>query len=257
MVRSSCAAAIALAAFFVTSTARAQINVEQLRADFRDKGALASIEGSFTGRTGNVRNIVAGAAAMGAARYKRNGFFGSTQADYASFGGETRVSKSFIHLRYDYEILYWLFPEAYVQQQQDKFQRLLLRELVGVGPRFVVFDEETLRIALGTAYMLEYERINVPTGAPDDRETLAHRSSNYATATWRIEKTVRMTGTVYVQPRFDLWSDLRVLLESAVMTDLGKRLSLKLLVMMRYDSAPPTSVKSTDLEVKNAFVLRF
>lgn len=256
MLRWSCA----LAAIFVSfkaSNASAQINVEQLRADFREKGALASIEGSFTGRTGNVRNIVAGAGAIGAARYKRSGFFGSTQADYASFDGETRVSKSFIHLRYDYEVLYWFFPEAYVQQQQDKFQRLLLRELVGLGPRFVVHDAETLRIALGTAYMLEYERINVPTGALDDRETLAHRSSNYATATWPIDKTVRMTGTLYVQPRFDLWSDLRVLLESAVVTDLGKRLSLKLLIMMRYDSAPPTSVKSTDLEVKNAFVLKF
>lgn len=241
----------------VAGEARAQVNIESLRSDFRDKGALASIEGSFTGRTGNVRNVVAGAGAIGAARYERSGFFGSTQADYASYDGKTAVSKSFIHLRYDYEVLYWFFPEAYVQQQQDKFQRLLLRELVGLGPRFVLHDEEALRIAVGTAYMLEYERINVPTGAPDDRETIAHRSSNYATATWKIDKTVRMTGTVYVQPRFDLWSDLRVLLESAVQTDLGKRLALKLLVMVRYDSAPPTTVKSTDVEVKNAFVLKF
>lgn len=237
--------------------ARAQVNIESLRSDFRDKGALASLEGSFTGRTGNVRNIVAGAAAIGAARYLRHGFFGSSQADYASFDGRTAVSKSFIHLRYDYEIRYWLFPEAYVQQQQDKFQRLNVRELVGIGPRFVLSDDTSLRIAVGTSYMFEYERISVPAGAPDDPVTTAHRSSNYATATWRIDDTVRILGTVYVQPRLDAWSDLRILFESAVVTNLGKRLALKLLVTMRYDSEPPTTVKSTDLEVKNSFVLKF
>ncbi|MBS2013888.1 MAG: DUF481 domain-containing protein [Deltaproteobacteria bacterium] len=166
-----------VAALSHATPARAQVNVESLRSDFRDKGALASLEGSFTGRTGNVRNIVAGAAAIGAARYLRHGFFGSSQADYASFDGRTAVSKSFIHLRYDYELFYWLFPEAYVQQQQDKFQRLNVRELVGLGPRFVLSDDASLRIAVGTSYMFEYERISVPVGAPDDPVTTAHRST--------------------------------------------------------------------------------
>jgi len=248
---------VSLASLVGARTAHAQVNIEALRSDFRDKGALASIEGSFTGRTGNVRNIVAGAGAIGAARYKRNGFFGSTVADYASFDGNTAVSKSFIHLRYDYEVLYWFFPEVYVQQQQDKFQRLLLRELVGTGPRFVLSDDEEFRFAVGTSYMFEYERITVPTGAPDPSRTVVHRWSNYATATWKIDETIRLVGTLYVQPRFDLWDDVRVLFESAVVTGLGKRLALKLLVTMRYDSAPPTTVKNTDLEVKNSFVLKF
>lgn len=244
-------------ALFAARNASAQVNIEALRGDFRDKGALASLEGSFTGRTGNVRNIVAGAGAIGAARYKRSGFFGSTQFDYASYDGKTAVSKSFIHLRYDYEVLYWFFPEVYVQQQQDKFQRLLLRELAGIGPRFVLSDEEEFRFALGTSYMFEYERISVPTGAADDPRTIAHRWSTYATATWKLDDAIRMVGTVYGQPRIDRWSDVRVLFESAVITSLSKRLALKLLVTMRYDSEPPTTVKSTDLEVKNSFVLKF
>lgn len=248
----SCGASLAYAL-----PAAAQVNIEALRGDFRDKGALASLEGSFTGRTGNVRNIVAGAGAIGAARYKRNGFFGSTQFDYASYDARTAVSKSFIHLRYDHEVLYWFFPEVYVQQQQDKFQRLLLRELAGIGPRFVLSDEEEFRFALGTSYMFEYERISVPTGAPDDPRTTAHRWSTYATATWKMDDAIRMVATIYGQPRIDRWSDVRVLFESAVVTSLGKRLALKLLVTMRYDSEPPTTVKNTDLEVKNAFVLKF
>lgn len=247
----------AIIVLFQVSAARAQVNIESLRSDFRDKGALASIEGSFTGRTGNVRNIVAGAAAIGAARYKRSGFFGSTVADYAAFDGKTAVSKSFVHLRYDYEVLYWFFPEVYVQQQQDKFQRLLLRELVGTGPRFVLSDDDEFRFAVGTSYMFEYERITVPEGAPDPSRTVVHRWSNYATATWKIDETIRMVGTVYVQPRFDLWNDVRVLFEAGVVTNLNKRLALKLLVTMRYDSEPPTTVRNTDLEVKNSFVVKF
>lgn len=250
-------AAFTAAGFACPREATAQVNVESLRKDLRDKPAMASVEGSFTGRAGNVQSVVVGGAAMGAARVGRNGFFGSTQADYTRFGSETRVSKSFVHLRYHYELLRWLYPEAFAQSQHDKFQKLQLRQLFGVGPRFVVADEKDLRVALGVSYMFEYERINVPLGAPDDRATTAQRSSNYVTATWQPDSRVRMTGTAYVQPRWDDFGDVRVLLEGAVTTEIFKRLSVKVLFTVRHDSRPPTDVKTTDAEVKNAFVLQF
>ncbi|MBX3189141.1 MAG: DUF481 domain-containing protein [Labilithrix sp.] len=235
----------------------AQINVERLRDDLRLSPALASLEGSFTGRTGNVESLVVGAGAMGAARWRRNSFFASTQADYARFGSETRVSKSFIHLRYDYDLLPWLAAEAFVQQQQDKFQRLNLRELIGTGPRFLIADERDVRVAYGMAYMLEYERIAVPAGAPDDPVVVAHRWSNYLTATWQMDSRVRLVGTTYLQPRFDAFGDFRVLFESALTTEIAKRLAVKVLVTVRYDSRPPTDVKPTDAEIKNSIVVTF
>jgi putative salt-induced outer membrane protein YdiY len=238
-------------------SAEGQVNVEQLRSDRRSAPARAQIEGSFTGRTGNVESIVVGGGAIGAARTGRHGFFGSTQADYARFGTTITVSKSFVHLRYDYDILGWLMAEAYVQQQQDKFQRLQLRELVGLGPRFVLADEEEVRLACGTSYMLEYEKISVQTGAPDPPETVVHRLSNYVTTTWRADPRVRFVATLYLQPRFDFVEDVRSLLETSLVTDVNKRLAVKILATFRYDSKPPTGVKTTDAEVKSSFVLKF
>lgn len=250
-------ALVALAALLSPAEALAQVNVEALRADLRQKPALASLEGSFTGRTGNVESVVVGGAAFGAARFGRHAMFLTSQADYARFNGQTQVSKSFLHARYDYGVTDVLFGEVFAQQQQDKFQRLLLRELVGAGPRFLLADEDAFRFAVGTAYMFEYERINVPAGAPDPSLSTAHRWTSYATGTWSPDKRVRATGTIYVQPRFDEPSDARILAEGSVGTDITGRLGVKVISTIRYDSAPPTTVKTTDIEVKNAFVLKF
>src|SRR5262249_35030463 len=153
------------------------------------------------------------------------------------------------HLRYHYELLGWLFPEAFVQQQQDKFQRLQLREIVGAGPRFTFVSEPDFLVAFGTAYMFEYERISVPEGAPDAPHDTAHRSSNYLTATWQPDSRVKLLATVYFQPRFDALPDFRMLFETALKTEIVKRLSVKVSASVHYDNRPPTTVKTTDAEV--------
>lgn len=262
MVRSGKSVALALscAAFALACevrSARAQVNVEALRRDLRDRNATASIGATFTGRTGNVQSVEAGGSALGAARVDRSTFLASVQADYGRFAGATTVSKSFLHLRYNYELLQWLIAEAFVQQQQDKFQRLLLRELAGAGPRFVLTDEEDLRVALGVAGMFEYERIAVAEGASDDPIERAVRLSSYVSGVWQPDSRVRMIATAYVQPRVDAWDDYRVLFEGSLQNQITKRVSVKIIATVRHDSEPPTAVKPTDVEIKNAFALSF
>lgn len=241
--------------------ASAQVNVETLRGDLRKAPATAQVEGTFTGRLGNTQGVIAGGSANGAAKWGDRGhhrFYASSSADYTRFDTETRVSKSFIHLRYNYVLIEdWLLGEIFVQQQHDKFQRLLVRELAGVGPRFVLADEEDLRFAYGTSWMFEYERIAVATGAPDEPVVLANRWNNYLSAMVRPDDRVRAIATIYVQPRFDHFTDLRVLFEAAVTTEVTKVFGLKVIGTIRYDSQPPTEVKRTDIEVKNAFVVKF
>lgn len=235
-----------------------QVNVETLRGDLRQKPAMAQLEGSFTGRLGNVESVVAGGGANGAARTGNHRFYASTSADYTRFSHKTRVSKSFVHLRYNYVLVHdWLLGEIFVQQQHDKFQRLLLRELLGAGPRFLLADEDDVRLGVGTSWMLEYERIAVAPGAPDEPEILAHRWNNYFSAMVRPDDRVRAIATIYVQPRFDHFSDIRVLFETAVQTDVTKVFGLKVLATIRHDTQPPTEVKRTDVEVKNAIVVKF
>lgn len=237
--------------------AHAQVNVEVLRGDLRKAPATATLESSFTGRVGNINSIVAGVNATGAARFGRHRLYASTLGDYTRFNHETRVSKSFIHLRYNYEILAWLYAEVFAQQQTDKFQRLLVRELAGTGPRFVIADEEDFRLAAGTSYMFEYEAISVAPGAPDRPESISHRWNNYVSAMLRPDDQVRALLTLYAQPRFDDFGDARILFETSVLTDVTKRLGLRVIATLRYDTQPPTAVKRTDIEVKNAIVVKF
>lgn len=240
------------------SKAPAQVNVETLRGDLREKPAMAQIEGSFTGRLGNVQAVIAGGSANGAARYRDHRFYGSSSADYTKFSGETRVSKSFVHFRYNYVLVHdWLLGEIFLQQQHDKFQRLLLRELLGIGPRFVLAEEEDVRFAYGTSWMLEYERIAVAPGANDNPVIVAHRWNHYLSMMVRPDDRVRAVATIYVQPRFDTLSDTRVLFETAVQTDVTKVFGLKVLATVRHDTEPPSQVKPTDIEVKNAIVVKF
>lgn len=248
---------VALGGGLVPVTARAQVNVEALRRDLRKQPATASIGATFTGRTGNTQSVEAGGSALGAARVDRSTFLASVQADYGRFAGVTTVSKSFLHLRYNYEFLPWLLGEVFVQQQQDKFQRLLLRELVGAGPRFVLADEEEMRVAIGVAPMFEYERIAVAQGAPDDPIERAVRLSSYVTGVWQPDSRIRTIGTLYVQPRIDAWSDFRVLFEGTLQNQITKRVSVKIIAAVRHDSEPPTAVKPTDVEIRNAFALQF
>jgi hypothetical protein len=241
----------------IAPAAHAQVNVESLRRDLREVPARGSIAATFTGRAGNVESVEAGASALGAARVGRHTFLGSTQADYGRFERATTVSKTFVHLRYDYTLLSWLMAELFVQQQQDRFQRLLLRELAGTGPRFVLVDDARVRVAVGLAAMLEYERIRVAPGAPDDPDVLAGRFSGYATGLWQPDWRVRAVATLYVQPRMDAWHDVRVLFDGTLETRITKRASVKIIASMRHDSEPPTAVKRTDVEIKNALSLEF
>jgi len=55
--------------------------------------------------------------------------------------------------------------------------------------------------------------------------------------------------TLYVQPRFDAPSDVRVLEEVELLGRVGERLALGVTFGVLYDSAPPTGVQPTDLRL--------
>ena len=63
--------------------------------------------------------------------------------DYTRYNDITSVDKSFAHGRYDYELTDVLWGELFAQAQSDAFQRLTLRTLFGLGPRWQVFHTGT------------------------------------------------------------------------------------------------------------------
>jgi putative salt-induced outer membrane protein YdiY len=239
------------------TTAFAQVNTEPLRKRIKMAGYSLLIEGALTGDTGNTQGIQAGGGLGAGLAEMPHLAFVYAHADYSRFNGSTQVSKTFAHARYNYEFTEWLWGELFAQAQSDQFQRLKLRNLVGVGPRFRVLHADTFDVFLGTAFMLERDVIDVAPGAADRRDFLIARSSTYVTAHWDVDPRVVLATTMYVQPAFRDLSNVRLLSETLFTFKITKLLAASVAATVRYDSAPPSNVKTTDTEIKNALSLTF
>lgn len=258
--RTSILAPIALIPVLLSARpAAAQVNVESLRSDLKQQPYFVNFDANFSGMLGNTRGIIAGGSAFVGAKRGNHLLFSKAQVDYAAFGkpSVTTVLASFAHLRYNYKINSWLYAEAFAQVQQDKFQRLRLRNIEGVGPRFALKESKALDLYCGSAYMFEYEALSPLDDKPPPPGTIAHRWSNYISFMINLDDRTRFTSVLYVQPRFDDFTDVRVLNESAFGVVLKKPLSLKLGVVVRYDSQPPLGVLPVDLSFKNSFSVMF
>lgn len=240
-----------------SANADAQVNVERLRKGLDGNGVAGSVDASLTGRAGNSEGVVAGGAAQMQWLQGRHGELVYATGDYARLNKTTTISRSVFHARYSLQLMQRGYWELFAQQQTDRFRLLRSRELVGSGPRIAIIQGPQFELFLGTAYMLEYETINVQPGATDATNILAHRWSTYLSLSFLQDDRFSASTTTYIQPRFDRFADFRLLNETALVVEINKLLATKLSVSVRSDSAPPTGVVPTDVEVKNSLVVKF
>ena len=100
--------------------------------------------------------------------------------------------------------------------------------------------------------MIEYEKINVKPGAPDQRETVNHRWTSYVTERLSFGGgSLLVQSTTYYQPRLDDFTDFRVLEEVETSGRLNDLLSYGFTLSVLYDSDPPTGVQSTDVRMSS------
>ncbi|APR77163.1 Putative outer membrane protein [Minicystis rosea] len=241
-------------------SAQAQVNIEALRSDIQGRKSYVAAQASYNGHAGNVSGSVVSAAAFAALEFGRNLTFVKLQGDYAQFNGEPTIAKAFAHLRYNYRILPFLFAEAFAQVEADKFQRLALRQLDGLGLRFAIVRHDLVQVYYGTAWMFDYSRLNDDEGQLSTfrgPSWIAQRWSNYAAVSVRVGARGRFADTLYVQPRFNDFSDLRLLNDASFALDIDKRFSAKISSQVRYNSTPPSRVKSTDVDTLTSLVVTF
>jgi hypothetical protein len=245
----------AVLAVFAASPAHAQVNVETLRGSLVDGTPIASIDAAFTGRAGNTSGMDGGGSFKFLYGTGRHRLFGFGSLDYTRLNKKLLVSRRWAHARYEYLVAGPWSGEAFVQTQSDAIRRLALRQLVGVGPRLRFVEERGLTTAVGVATMLELERVRVADGASDDPREINHRMSSYLSVVWAVDERVSLNGVVYFQPKWSRPSDYRVLADGGVVFAVTKRLSAKILLGLRHDHDPPTGVRPTDAELKNALSL--
>lgn len=280
-------------------TARANIvNIEAKRPSLeneRENGASGSLSLDLSFNAGNINTLTVGA--NGTFNYIHDRHSVYTLADYRlaaktdpKSGGtlselgdaDSRfLHRALGHLRYGYEFIEKLYGEAYVQLSADQIILLRSRLLLGLGPRLTVYDDQYFGAFLGLAYYAERENlaaedlISQPTG--EGHLNWWHRVSSYLTLRLRPTEQLLLTSVTYVQPRVDFLPDLYVLNENVLELALTKRLSLKLTMSIRFDSAPPTycivdpedrpggecpaessyTIRAVDIGVTNALTVNF
>lgn len=219
-----------------------------------EEGFVAGVDGSVDLRRGDVDlTSVAGGAT---ARYRRGDLavLVLLQGERATTGGIEILEKDMEHLRFRW-VGASVQAETFFQHDRDRFRRRELRALWGAGPRFVIAEAPARSLALGLAAMAEYERLSAGPWEDSGRTTVRTRASAYASGRIRPREHVGMGQTLYVQPRVDDASDVRLLSETELLVALVGRVSLKLSASVMHDSRPPESVQAWQLALKTALHL--
>lgn len=168
------------------------------------------------------------------------------------------LNNGFAHLRWTRMWRQRFGTEVFGQAQHNEFIKLRERALGGAGVRAVVLEEENVELTFGTAYMLEYERLQVPRGSTEQAVTWAHRWSSYFSAKlFLADPRVQIVNTVYLQPWIGRWSDYRIFDELEVEVTVVKALKLVVGFSLRYDSDPPVDLVPLDTTIVNRLRVDF
>ena len=250
--------AVAGGSWLAPYDADAQVNVEGLRKSFTTQGVHGKLGGSITTYNGNTQGTELGGSALLGYREGPQLVYVSTNANYASFGGDVSVANAFLHFRYNHTLTPLLTGEAFAQGESDRFRRLRLRTLAGMGLRFTVVESDDLVLFYGVSYMYEHTSLGESLADTPVRPADVHRMNNYAALAFVLDPgRAVVANTLYVQPRFDDFGDVRLLDVLALDVTVIGVLTASLQATLRYESPVPEPLKRADLMVKNMLGVSF
>lgn len=235
----------------------AQVNTERLRGADTTTGFSGGLSAGLALKRGNVDFIELTGALWSRYQFGVHALLAHSRGAFGEQGDERFAGGAFAHTRWTAMWLERIGSELFGQIEYDEFVRLQRRLLFGVGPRFVIYDGEQVQVALGTAYMLEYERLDIPASDPHPQSTLYHRSSSYNTVRVQLSEVLALANTVYVQPRIVRFADTRVLDEIEIVFTIAEAVKWATTARVRFDSDPPSAVEKVDLDMKNSIELQW
>jgi putative salt-induced outer membrane protein YdiY len=206
-----------------------------------EPGWSGGVEAGYSASGGNseVTHLTAGARAQRLGERHRWRLLGGYERETS--GGE-EVGRSLLgHLRHNRRLGRVASTLAFAQVQNNPFQRLRSRLLLGGGLRFDLAAGADWRLAIGAAHMVEIEDLE----DVDDEET-DHRLSSFLALGRRLREGVRLEATAFFQPRWSDPGDHRILVNAGLGVDLGGGLAHFTRFALEHDSEPPPGVEKTD-----------
>ena len=259
----------------MSSPALAQVNAESLRPNPLRASWSGGVEGSFALSRGNIELLDIGgggrvqyqtlhplpASQEGVSAplpYIAQRVFLTGSARFAERAQNAFINQAFVHVRWTGMWHERVGTDVFAQYQFNEFLRLRARAVAGTGVRVEIVHAPGFMMWGGSGYMFEYNLISVLPGAADPPETFEHRWTNYLTMRLALlANRLLLQNTLYYQPRFDDFTDFRVLEEFEALSKVTELLALGATLSVLHDSAPPTGVKETDLRLISTLRLSF
>jgi putative salt-induced outer membrane protein YdiY len=204
-------------------------------------GWSGSVDGLFSGSGGNTERVIVAAGGHAQWRGDRNRCQLRGAYGYEESNNATTARNGTVHLRHNYDIIPELATVAFVQVQENEFQRIKSRWLIGAGLRYDVVDGDTGKLLVGATPMLEMERLE---GETD--HTARGRLSTFLFLSRKLQKKVRVDGSAFVQPLFEDFGNLRTAGTAVLVAEVTGSLDLKTGVSVETNSNPAPGVEKTD-----------
>ncbi len=263
--------AVALSSCLVPRLASANpVNMERIATAQNVRGWSASLDARGSLREGNVvrRDLGFG----GGVQYRtfhprvdttrpaffRNRWLLSSNLALSTVRGDSITDNGFMHTRYTRMFIPRVGGEVFVQAQYNAFTNLRSRMLSGGGARFDIVHRNLVRVWGGTGYMAEFETNTVQLDEPHPAQTFDHRWTSYLSLQFdALDEQLGFGNSLYVQPRFDDFTDLRIQLGTQLEARVGSVFALGADLEVFYDSRPPRVVRDTDIALTSYFRFRF
>ena len=223
---------------FTSALSSQIVNIEERRLKNEDgwKGNIA-LNFSFTKNSKEILEI----ENLSQISYRkfRNFYMFINEIEVIRQNNSDVLNNGFQHLRYNYRFTKLLLMEAFAQHQFNQIQRIDRRVLLGVGPRFELINNDSLKLNVGTHVMREWEKTS------KGGEQNNYRSSNYFSINWQINKILNLSSTTYYQPKFDNFYDYRVSNNTVFTIGITQKLGIRFTYELLYDTKVPEGVPST------------
>lgn len=247
---------LALAAAFVFALAPLSAHaaiVNTLRGFDADKvGWSGSLSGSYSASGGNteVTKLEAAAQLQWRSATERVRLMGS--AKRASTRGDEIARAVTGHLRHNHYLGGRWSTLAFLQIQENPFQRLKSRALAGAGAQCDVVRGGAVTLTAGASHMLERQRLDGESGHTD-----AQRLSSFLSVLARLRPGVRLDGVAFYQPRWAVFADWRGFGKLDLNVALSGALTLFTGVQVEHDARPAAGVEKTDWETTTGVKVGF
>jgi hypothetical protein len=235
----------------------AQVNTERLRLADDTAGLSGDARGDLTVRTGSVSLVLLGLGGRIDVATGRTLTFLVGSGNVGWQDGRRFSNEGLAHLRHSRAIGPSLRAEGFTQLDYNKSRKLDFRSLLGLGPRFELVRNPAFHLAVGTAWMLEHERYDLPDSASHPQEVTTQRWSNYVSARLDPSNRLGIVLTTYAQPRFDDFGDIRILADARLALTLTGPVALTNSFNARYDSRPPDGVTDLDTTLRTGIAVEW